>query len=261
MNRAVTVAVVSAALALCGAPRGGRAQENYEIQVYPAETVHRGWTMFELHSNFTVNGRRTPLDGMFATNHALHETVEITHGYTEWFEIGYYLFTSARQGQGWQLVGSHLRPRVRAPERWGWPVGVSISQEFGYQRSVFSADTWNYELRPIIDKEMGPWYMSLNPTLGHSLRGPGADGGWDFAPNVNVGYDLTKKINVALEYYGALGPLSGFEPAADQEHQLFYAVNLDMGPDWEFNLAWGAGLTAPAEKKIIKLILGRRVGP
>jgi hypothetical protein len=30
------------------------AQENYEIQVYGAPTMTKGQTMFELHSNFTL---------------------------------------------------------------------------------------------------------------------------------------------------------------------------------------------------------------
>jgi hypothetical protein len=79
-------------------------------------------------------------------------------------------------------------------------VGVSISQEIGWAKSEFSADTWTYELRPIIDKEMGRWYVSLNPVLGKSLRGPNSAEPFEFTPNVNVGYDLTPKINIAAEY-------------------------------------------------------------
>ncbi len=50
---------VSAALLLaaCFAPRAF-AQDNYEIQVYDAETVEPGHTMVELHSNFTIDGSK-----------------------------------------------------------------------------------------------------------------------------------------------------------------------------------------------------------
>jgi len=134
-----------------------RAQDNYEIQVYGADTVDPGHTMFELHSNFTFQGSKTFEDGMRPTNHQWHETLEITHGFTDWFETGFYIFTAAQNGYGWDYVGSHIRPRVRAPKKWHWPVGVSISQEIGYQRSQFSVDTWTYELRPIVDKQVGRW--------------------------------------------------------------------------------------------------------
>ena len=237
------------------------AQENYEIQVYGSETVPRGVTMFELHSNYTINGRRfVSPDGELPTYHALHETVEITHGFNAWSELGFYWFMAKPDGRGLQWVGTHLRPRVRVPESWGWPVGVSISQEIGYARARLSADTWTYELRPLIDKDFGPWYVSLNPVLGKSLRGPNAAEAFDFTPNVNVGYDLTKQINLAVEYYGATGTIKRTEPIASQEHQIFFAVNLDVSPAWEFNLGYGTALTGAGDKKIIKMILGRRVG-
>ena len=197
------------------------AQENYEIQVYPSETVPRGVTMFELHSNYTTNGCRSHApDGMLPTNHAIHETLEITHGFNDWSELGFYWFTAAPPAGGYQWVGTHIRPRFRVPESWHWPVGVSISQEFGYARAAFSPDTWTYELRPIVDKQMGPWYVSLNPVLGKSLRGPNASEPFDFTPNVNVGYDVTSKINLAVEYYGATGTIKRVDPIAEQEHQV-----------------------------------------
>jgi hypothetical protein len=117
------------------------AQDNYEIQVYGAETVPTGWTMVEIHSNFTATGRPTSLDGLRATDHALHETLEVTRGLSDWAEVGVYLFTSARRGDGVNWVGNHIRPRVRAPESWHWPVGASLSAEVGYQRAAFAADT------------------------------------------------------------------------------------------------------------------------
>ncbi|MGB9514303.1 MAG: hypothetical protein WBU20_21645, partial [Candidatus Acidiferrum sp.] len=88
------------------------AQDNYEIQVYGSELVAPGNTMVELHSNFTFQGFKSSVDGMYPTNHQLHETVEITHGFSDWFETGFYIFTSAQSGVGWDWVGDHIRPRV-----------------------------------------------------------------------------------------------------------------------------------------------------
>jgi hypothetical protein len=237
------------------------AQENYEIQVYPSETMPRGVTMFELHSNYTVRGSRAISElGELPSNHAVHETLEITHGFSSWSELGFYWFMSIPQGQNLQWVGTHIRPRVRVPESWGWPVGVSISQEVGYSRARFSGDTWTYELRPIIDKTLGRWYVSLNPTVDKALRGPTAAQPFVFAPNANVGYDLTKKVNLAVEYYGATGAINRLDPIGLQEHDLYAAVNLDMGPAWEFNFGYGNALTGSGDKHIVKMILGRRVG-
>src|SRR5947207_1026141 len=184
------------------------AQDNYEIQVYGAETVLPRNTMVELHSNFTVNGSKEIVDGMLPTNHALHETIEITQGFNSWFETGFYIFTSARSGSGWQWVGDHIRPRVRAPESWHWPVGVSVSNEIGYQRAIFSPDTWTWEIRPIVDKKIGRFYMAFNPTFDKSFHGPSQSAGYEFSPNVKFSYDVTKKVALGMEYYGAYGPVT-----------------------------------------------------
>ena len=93
-----------------------RAQDNYEIQVYGYDTVEPGHTMVELHSNFTIDGSKTVVDGVLPTNHAQHETIEITHGVTDWFEVGFYIFTSsaaarARSGLATTFVRGCAFPR------------------------------------------------------------------------------------------------------------------------------------------------------
>src|ERR1700722_11954797 len=96
------ILILSAALGLLLFSQAAQAQDNYEIQVYGYDTVEPGHTMVELHSNFTIDGSKTVQDGVLPTNHAEHETIEITHGVNDWFEVGFYIFTSARSGQGLQ---------------------------------------------------------------------------------------------------------------------------------------------------------------
>jgi hypothetical protein len=237
-----------------------RAQDNYEIQVYGSQTVAPGQTMVELHNNLTVSGSKDEVNGVNATEHAWHETVEITHGFTPWFETGFYIFTSASTRYGWQWVGDHIRPRVRAPDDWHWPVGASLSLEFGYQRHAYSEDTWSLEVRPIIDKQIKRLYLSFNPTVDRSFHGPGVKEGVGFSPNFKAGYDVTKRINAGLEYYGALGPITGLDPFRDEQQQIIPAVDLNLGPDWEFNFGVGVGVTHSTDHLIIKMILGRRFG-
>lgn len=234
------------------------AQENYEIQVYGSETIAPHHTMFELHSNFTFQGTKEVVNGVLPTNHALHETIEITHGWNSWFETGFYIFTSSRSGNGIKWVGNHIRPRVRVPEKWHWPVGVSLSAEIGYQRPIFAEDTWSMELRPIIDKELGRWYLSFNPTVDKSFHGLNKDKGWEFSPNFKVGFDVTKKVTVGVEYYGALGPFSGFDHVRDQGHQIVPSIDLNLSPDWEFNFGVGVGVTQGTDHLLVKMIVGRR---
>jgi hypothetical protein len=235
-----------------------RAQDNYEIQVYGSETVAAGRTMLELHSNFTADGRQEVEDGMLPTYHAVHETVEITHGFTPWFETGFYIFTSINDGEGWQWVGDHIRPRIRVPESWDWPVGLSLSMEVGYQQPQFSEDTWTWEIRPIIDKQIGPWYFAFNPAFEKSLKGPNSSQGFGFSPAVKISYDVTKVVAAGVEYYGSLGPVGHFDSWNNQEQQIFPAIDLNFSPDWEVNFGVGFGLTPSTDRLIFKLILGYR---
>ncbi len=55
--------IIGAALATFASPHVD-AQDNYEIQVYGADTVEPGHTMLELHSNFTFEGSKTVQDGL-----------------------------------------------------------------------------------------------------------------------------------------------------------------------------------------------------
>ena len=257
--RGVFPSSLYAGLLLAAAAGYAGAQGNYEIQVYGAETVAPKSLMLELHSNYTFKGLRFPLDGTAPTHHAEHETIELTMGLTSWSEIGFYLFTSEQSGLGAQWVGDHIRPRVRIPEEWKWPVGLSLSTEIGYQRALFSQDTWTWELRPIIDKTMGPWYVSLNPALERSWHGPGTAAGMEFAPNVKVGYDFTEEVAGGIEYYGALGNVRHFDPADERQHQFFAAVDLNVSPQWEINFGFGVGTTQATDHLMAKLIVGRRI--
>ena len=249
--------VLSAALALELAP-GARAQGEYEIQVYASETMDVGRTIVELHSNYTARGETRSQNRVFPSDHALHETLEVTHGFTPWFETGFYLFSSVQPGAGWEWVGDNVRPRVRVPEAWQWPVGLSLSMEIGYQRRAFSEDTWSMELRPIIDKEFGPFYLSLNPVLEKSLHGDHAGEAPVFAPAAKACVEVIPQMALGFEYYSSLGRITHFDSWHQQEHQLFPVVDLFLHPDLEFNFGVGFGLTDATDDLVWKLILGWR---
>lgn len=264
MHRSVFAWVGCVGLALLGFAPVVRAQDNYEILVFGAETVPAKAFLVESHSNFTVKGSvaaegsRFQEDGTFPTNHATHETVQVIAGLTKWSEVGLYAFTSARDGQGMQWVGSHIRPAVRAPEGWHLPVGLSVSNEFGYQRGRFVPDTWTWEVRPVVDRRSGRWYVAVNPTLDRAWHGPGTGRGVTFAPSAKASYDFTRKFNGGLEYYSAYGSFHRFDALHDQHQQLFVATNMRIGSKWEFNAGVGMGATGATDHLIVKTMIARR---
>jgi hypothetical protein len=220
------------------------AQDNYEIQVYPSETLEAQRTMVELHSNFTVNGSRHTIDGVRPTNHAEHETIEITHGFNAWFETGFYIFTSARSGDGLDWVGDHIRPRIRAPATWNWPVGVSLSTEFGYVRPAFSTGAWTIEIRPIVDQKVGPWYWAFNPAFDRAFKGPDARTGWGFSPNFKFSYDLNPKISADSSITARSVPLPASIRFGTNSSRSFRQSTSTSRRIGSSTLGWGSGLPA-----------------
>lgn len=106
---------------------------------------------------------------------------------------------------------------------------------------AFFADIWTWEIRPIIDKKIGRWYLSFNPALDRSWHGESVRKGVQFSPNVKASIDFTKRITGGLEYYAACGSLSRFDPLKDQQQQIFPTIDLDLGPQWEFNFGVESG--------------------
>jgi hypothetical protein len=113
-------------------------------------------------------------------------------------------------------------------------------------------------MRPIIDKDLGRWYLAFNPVLGRSLHGPSVKDGFGFSPNVKVGYDFTRKINAGMEYYGSYGNPANIDGLHDQQQQFFAVTDLNVSPKWEINFGIGVGATASTDHLIIKTIIGRR---
>jgi hypothetical protein len=255
------IAATVALIALCATP--AFAQANYEIQVYPSKTADPNSTLFELHSNFTGTGSKTKSGLLLPTNNALHETLEITHGFNDVFELGFYVFTSQNSGTGYQFVGTHIRPRIRAPESWKLPVGLSLSTEFGPTDRKFDEAEWGIELRPIIDQEIGRFYWAFNPTIGWALKGPaagqGADG-MEFEPNVKLAWKVTEKYSAGIEYYGSTGTLTRMATSKEQDHMLYPSLDFFFSEDWELNMGYGVRMSGTGDQNIVKVILGRRFG-
>jgi hypothetical protein len=250
------------------------AQDNYEIQVYPSETMAPKTLLVELHSNFTVQGSTGIQFGMLPTQHQEHETIELTEGINDWSEIGLYFFTAEQNGHGVQWVGNHIRPRVRIPPRWHWPVGVSLSSEFGYARPAYANPTWSWQFMPIIDQTKGRWYWSINATMVwniHVVPPPAgstpaevqdyflnvAPKGLTFGPAATLTFAPSKYYNFGVEYYSYYGKFGNFVTLHNQQQQFFPVVNMFVSPKWEINFGVGIGATAGTDHLIVKAIIGR----
>jgi len=226
------------------------AQDAGEIQVYGSATTPKYTTMIELHTNYTFTGPK-----FNKSYHPLLQTLEVTTGLSKDAELGFYIFTYNLNGK-LQYTGSHIRPRVKAPDSWNWPLGVSLSTEIGFDKEPFTNEKdWGAEIRPIFDKTIGDHYWSFNPSLGVSFTSNEVL----FEPNFKYAYASSKKASIGFEYYGNTGKLLSPYKLPNQEHQLYAVVDLYLHPLYEFNFGIGKGLTESSNGLNVKCYVGRRI--
>lgn len=253
--------LVLAALAMCAVAPAARAgaQDLFEIQVYPYQTVEPGRTMVEFHTNYFPSGTTDAPPGEFPLHHQSHFTIEATHGFTKYFECAGYLVTASHvPGHGGEFAGARIRPRFRFPESTRFFFNVSLSFELGFNQREFEANTRTLEIRPILEHEEGRLYLSINPNLSKALKGPDAGEGPEFEPGVKAAWNVTPVIAAGIEYYGATGSITHFEPQHEQHHLIFPTIDVEISPDWELNFAVGRGLTGTSEHWVMKSIVGYR---
>jgi len=233
------------------------AQADNEIQVYASPTIQQKWTIFELHSNYTFTGSKLLNDPRSAK--WMNETLEITHGFAKNFEIGFYTFAGVAPGGGFQYLGNQVRPRVTVPDNWKWEIGASLSLEFGFFRPDDTTKfVWHGEIRPIIDNTIDNWYFAFNPNLDFVLTGDSK--GIGIAPQFKTVYTIKKKFGFGFEYYGGLGSFEKLLPAYLQEHLIGPMIDLYVHTMWEINSGFLFGLTQNSNQRVLKILLGRRIG-
>ncbi len=245
--------LLAAVVALTGV---AHAQDPFEIQVYEYETVPRGMWNLETHLNYIARGTHEAEGTVAATNHQTHLTFELTRGITPEFEFGAYLVLADRPGAGPEFVGYRIRPRIRAPERWHLPVGLSLSVEAGFPKKQYEENSVTLELRPIIEKRFGRLQVDLNPTVGRALHGPGTSEGWDLEPGARVAVSTSNQLDLSVEYYGGLGPASNVLPAADQTHLFFLGGDYQIRPNLVWNFGLGLAGTKAGDQQVWKMRLG-----
>jgi len=237
-----------------------QAQDPFEIQIYEYEIVPKGMWNLETHINYIGKGTKSFEGPVAPTNNQFHLTYELTRGITNHFETAGYLVLAHRPGGGYEYVGWRIRPRVRLPKSWGLPVDVSLSGEVGFPREQYEENSVTLEIRPIIEKKFGRFQVDVNPVIGRALRGPGRDEGWDFEPGVRLGYELNRRLDLSLEYYGAVGPLGDLLPTDEQVHQLFPGGDLKFGENVVVNFGVGFGATEAGNRLVYKMRIGYLFG-
>ena len=162
--------------------------------------------MVELHSNFTPEGQKYVIDGVYPTNHQEHETIEITEGLNDWSEVGFYVFHQ-RAGRPRRAVGRRPHPPARARARYLALAGgrQPVDRDRLPARGLLAR---HLDVGDSADRRQVPsgrWYFAVNPALERTWHGPDVNQGIGFSPGAKFSYDFTKEVNGGVEYYADYG--------------------------------------------------------
>lgn len=258
MNRSFAVTLAAGIVAATvGEPAIARAQDPFEIQVYLYPTVPKGFWNLETHLNNVARGEKLSAGPVAPTEGQTHLTVELTRGITDHFELAGYLVASSRRGVSGEFVAWRVRPRFRVPEG-KLPFKFSLALESAFLKNdTYEPADITLEIRPIIEGNLGKFFISANPVVGKALKGPGSDEGLDFEPGLHVGYPTTEKLELSVEYYGASGLVTDPAPFKQQVHQFFPGFDYRFNPETIFNFGVGFGATDVGNTLVVKMRFGQ----
>ena len=220
------------------------AQDSFEVQVYESDLVPVNRYELDVHTLFVQHGS-TSWDGTVApSNLQGHLAFEFTRGMTKDFELGSYLLFAERPGGVTEFAGFRIRPRVKAPDEWNLPVGLSLSAEVGFPQLQYEPNHVTLEIRPIIDKTVGRWKFDINPIVTFAFNGPEAGQGMGLEPEGMIAYEITPdQFRLMLEYYSALGPAHHLLAHNEQVHLLYPKIEYAFSDLFVVNAGIGKGLT------------------
>jgi len=142
-------------------------------------------------------------------------------------------FTSLQKGQGFgTYVGSHIRPRVRIPPKWHWPVGVSLSNEIGCRAAATPRIPGPGKFVPSLISSSAAGTLSSTPLWTDSFHGPGVKQGVVSLPTSNSVTISPRKspVHRILRLPWARHWFRSHQPTAAPRYSLPSILNLS--PKW-----------------------------
>ena len=182
----------------------------------------------------------------------LHFALEPQAGVADRLEAGAYFETSVWPDGSVRVEGGKLRLKWHfAPD--SWPVDMAVNVEVGRSDPLSGEPVWAGELRPILWKRLGRCRAGLNPIVGFGFQPLGVP---TFEPAAKLDCEVVWNLAPGLEYYGDWGPLTGLWPLAQQQHFLFYTLDVYRWPKVEVNVGAGEPLTRASGPWILNANLG-----
>lgn len=238
-------------------------------KVYPYGTADAGaievsyWTTAVPKTDAGIEffGPELPREGLWA------HSVELEYGLSHSLTVGYYAdFLDPADGE-FRYVRSKFLMRYRFADKHVLPIDIAFYGEYIIPDYNFQ-DSEVFEVRLILEKDIGPFTLDLNPKFEKKTSGRDVGEGTEFGysaglyyENAGLGLITTTSfyIRPGIEFYGGMGMFSA--PTALDTHPHYVFPTLDLYfPRWgTWAMHWhagaGFGLTGVSDDLIVKSIL------
>lgn len=239
----------------------------WEFEVYPYATEQRGVIEFEALNSVVANGHSTggngTASGDFRSQGMWRNAYEATYGLTDRIEAAAYLNLTQVPGHGLWYSGSKYRLRGRLFDEGVLPIDLGWYAELEWnKRPQFDGADMEVELRPIMEKDFGPFSFVANPKFEKVLVGEGHNQGFEFGYTAGIYYRWMRYLSPGVEFYGGAGLIDDTDPIREQQHYLMPVLWGELPHGIEYSVGPGIGLTPGSDHVIFKfnLELERFVG-
>ena len=228
----------------------------FELEVYPYDTAGPGELEVESLNSYFVNGQTAPPEpDQVADQHLWRSSLEMNYGLTDHLEAAGYLDV-ARTGDGsFDYAGARFHGRYRFLEKDEIPVNLGVYVELEFPNRRFDPDNFSTELRLILEKDLGPFTVQLNPIFEKSWSGESENVGTEFSYAAKVYYRWSSRLKPGIEFYGDIGPLDNPDPASQQKHYVIPVLDVILARQLKLNTGIGFGLTPGSDSCLIKFNL------
>ena len=253
------VALVCLACCLIGSSAAQAvAQDLFELEVFHYDSSAPGELEVEFHSNAMTRGGVS--GGSQAANHRpVHMSVEVTRGWTKKLETALFVQTAPFGSPGSaRFAGGHARAKYQFGELGALPVRVAASAEYAFNRAVFDHELQTFELRGVVDLDLGRLFFVANPSIEVVTRGPEASLEPVFDVSARAGWRLSQRLTAVTDDFSAAATTRHLLPEPNAHHLMFMGLDIDLASGWELGVSAGHCLTRSGEPWLMRSIIGYR---
>ncbi len=211
------------------------------------------WTDYVASSDLQIPffGKTVDRKGLWA------HSVEIEYGVTDRWTIGGYADFEQPSGEDlkyvqWRAVVARYRFFERG-ERFFNP---AIYFEYYFPDADWRGESnEKLEVRLILEKQLGPAVLRLNPKVEKTLSGPNVEEGLEFEYAASLYTRVTSQVQAGIELYGITGEVQNFKSRREQEHYIVPAASWRIFPNVDWNVGVAFGLTDASDDVVVKSII------